>query len=64
MKLARLARSNELAVVRVPDGADEAIRDPSASLQNLSACNKSFSAASEKFGRGFETLHQPAALVS
>ena len=27
MKLARLARSNDLAVVRVPDGADEAIRD-------------------------------------
>lgn len=27
MKLARLARSNDLAVVRVPDAADEAIRD-------------------------------------
>ena len=27
MKLARLARSNDLAVVRVPNGADEAIRD-------------------------------------
>ena len=27
MKLARLARSNDLAIVRVPDGADEAIRD-------------------------------------
>ena len=27
MKLARLARSNDLAVVRVPDGADEAVRD-------------------------------------
>ena len=27
MKLARLARSNDLAVVRVPDAADEAVRD-------------------------------------
>ena len=27
MKLARLARSNDLTVVRVPDGADEAVRD-------------------------------------
>ena len=27
MKLARLARSNELAVVRVPGPADEAVRD-------------------------------------